>query len=290
MKKVFAVMLALSLLITLTACVDYSDGEVKGTSNVVIGDDGEKREITINEEVLVDEAGVKITAKSLDIDEIFGPEIKLLIENDSGKDLTFQCGYASVNGYMVDTIMSTDVVNGKKANDSLTFTEEDLERCGIEAIADMEITFHIFETDDWDTYLDTDTIQIKTSIADKYEQTYDDSGELAYEGKGYKIIIKGLVEDDSIFGPGIMVYIENTSSKDITVQTRDVSINGFMVDGLLSSDVAAGKRAVDTITFMDSELEDNEITEIKEVEISFEILDLDDWDTIAESDVISITF
>lgn len=305
MKRALAIILAIILAMSLVACGGSSSGEVKEPSNVTTGNNAEntqqgeqaekpeepeKTEVTISEAVLVDEDGVKITAKSLATDELFGPEIKLLIENNSGKDLTFQCRNASVNGYMVETMMSVDVVNGKKANDSLTFMESDFEACGIDAIADMEIAFHIFDMSDWETYMDTDAIQIKTSIADTFEYTYDDSGDLAYEGNGVKIVVKGLAEDTSILGPSIVVYIENTGDKDVTVQTRDVSINGFMVDAMFSCDVVAGKRAVDTITFMDSDLEENDITAIENVELSFHVFDFDGWDTIVDTDVVNINF
>ena len=109
---------------------------------------------------MLDEAGVKITAKSLDMDAFFGPEMKLLIENNSGKNLTFQCGNVSVNGYMVDAMMSVDVVDGKKANDSLSFMWSDLENCGINKIADVEMTFHIFNADNWETIVDTEAVCI----------------------------------------------------------------------------------------------------------------------------------
>lgn len=302
MKRTLAIILAIILAMSLVACGSPSDEEIKEPSNVVTGNDTEEgqqeeqveepeeTEATISETVLVDEAGIKITAKSLEVDEVFGPEIKLLIENNSGKDLTFQCRNASVNGYMVETMMSVDVVNGKKANDSLTFMQSDFEACGIEAIADMEIAFHIFDMADWETYLDTDAIQIRTSIADTFEYTYDDNGELAYEGNGIKIVIKGLAEDDSIFGPSIVTYIENTGDKDVTVQTRDVSVNGFMVEAVFSCDVVAGKRAVDTITFMESDLEENGITTIENVELSFHVFDFDDWETIVDTEIANITF
>lgn len=302
MKRTLAIILAIILAMSLVACGSPSDEEIKEPSNVVTGDNTEEgqqeeqvekpeeTEATISETVLVDEAGIKITAKSLEVDEVFGPEIKLLIENNSGKDLTFQCRNASVNGYMVETMMSVDVVNGKKANDSLTFMQSDFEACGIEAIADMEIAFHIFDMADWETYLDTDAIQIRTSIADTFEYTYDDNGDLAYEGNGIKIVIKGLAEDDSIFGPSIVTYIENTGDKDVTVQTRDVSVNGFMVEAVFSCDVVAGKRAVDTITFMESDLEENGITTIENVELSFHVFDFDDWETIVDTEIANITF
>lgn len=302
MKRTLAIILAIILAMSLVACGSPSDEEIKEPSNVVTGDnteegqqeeqveEPEETEATISETVLVDEAGIKITAKSLEVDEVFGPEIKLLIENNSGKDLIFQCRNASVNGYMVETMMSVDVVNGKKANDSLTFMQSDFEACGIEAIADMEIAFHIFDMADWETYLDTDAIQIRTSIADTFEYTYDDNGDLAYEGNGIKIVIKGLAEDDSIFGPSIVTYIENTGDKDVTVQTRDVSVNGFMVEAVFSCDVVAGKRAVDTITFMESDLEENGITTIENVELSFHVFDFDDWETIVDTEIANITF
>lgn len=305
MKKILTISLALILAISLIACSTSSDEEFKAPTNVTAGNNAEdiqqdnqtekpqkpvETEVTINETVLVDESGVKITAKSLEIDEIFGPEIKLLIENNSGKDLTFQCRNASVNGYMMETMMSVDVVNGKKANDSLTFLESDFEACGIDTIADIEIAFHIFDMIEWETYLDTETIQIKTSIADSYEYTYDDSGKLAYEGNNVKIVVKGLSEDESFFGPSIVVYIENTGDKDITVQTRDVSINGFMVDTMFSCDVVSGKHAVDSITFMESDLMENEITAIKDVELSFHVFDMSDWETITDTEIINITF
>ncbi len=305
MKRTLAIILTLILAMSLVACGGSSGGEVKEPSNVTAGntakdeqqgeqaektEEPEEVEVAISETVLVDEAGVKITAKSLEVNEIFGPEIKLLIENNSGKDLTFQCRNASVNGYMVETMMSVDVVNGKKANDSLTFMESDFEACGIDEIADMEISFHIFDMAEWKTYLDTDAIQIKTSIADTFEYTYDDSGDLAYEGNGVKIVVKGLAEDASIFGPSIIVYIENTGDKDVTVQTRDVSINGFMVDAMFSCDVAAGKRAVDTITFMETDLKENEITAIEDVELSFHVFDMAEWETIVDTEVVSIAF
>lgn len=289
-KKFLSLVLASILAMSLVACGGVSDEEIKEPLDVNNVDSTENVEVTISETVLVDEAGIKITAKSLSYDGFFGPEIKLLIENNSGKDLTFQCRNVSVNGYMVGTTMSVDVVNGKKSNDSLTFMESDLESCGIDAIADMEVSFHIFDMSDWDTYLDTDAIQIKTSIADTHKYIYDDSGDLVYEGNQIKIVVKGLEENESIFGPSIKVYIENAGDKDVTVQTREVSINGFMIDAIFSCDVAAGKRAVDTITFMESDLEENDITAIEDVELSFHVFDMTDWETIVDTEIVNIIF
>ncbi len=313
MKKIMSILLAALLAASLAACGGTQSGEVKAPSTVApsgvydaVRTDTEptekpavdptpapapeRAEAAIEETVLLDEAGVKITARSLNTDSLFGPQLKLLIENNSGKDLTVQSRDSSVNGYMVDTLMSVDVADGKKANDTMTFLSSDLELCGIETIADMEFSFHIFESDGWDTYLDTALIPLKTSAADGYHYVYDDSGDLAYEGSGVKIVVKGLSEDDSFFGPSVIVYIENSGDRAITVQTRDTSVNGFMVDSICSTDVTPGKRAIDGITFMSSDLEENGIESIEDVELSFHIFDADSWNTIADSEKITITF
>lgn len=249
----------------------------------------EKKGIAIDEAVLLDEADVKITAKSLDVNGVFGPSIQLLIENNSDKSLTVQARNASVNGYMIETMMSSDVAAGKKANDELTFMGSDIETAGITTIADMEFSFHIFDSESWDTYLDTDLIGKKTSAAEGFTYEYDNSGYGVYDDNGVEIVVKGL-SDDSILGPSIVVYISNTSEKNVCVQACDVSINGFMVEPIFSSEVVAGKHAIGTITFLSTELEENEITAIEEAELSFYIFDNDSWDGIADTDPITITF
>ena len=248
-------------------------------------------EATVDETVILDAAGVKVTVKSLDeSDSWYGPSLKLLIENNSGQDLTVQCRNASVNGYMCETMMSTDVANGKKANDTLTFDADQLALSGVDAIGEMEFSLHIFDADTWDTYLDTDPIIVKTSLAGTFEQEYDDSGDVVYSSDGIYIIVKGLTDDASWLGSSIMVEVINATDSGITVQARDTSINGFMVSPFFSCDVCAGKRAIDDITFSSSELEDNDIETIEDVELSFHVFDLESWETIVDTDVVKVTF
>ncbi len=242
-------------------------------------------EVSVSEQVLVDEQGVKISLKSLDMDAWLGPELKVLIENNTDLDLTFQTRGSSVNGYMIETMMSPNVSAGKKVNDEITIMSSELESAGITTIADLEFSFHIFTSDDWDTYVDTEPVIIKTSAADTYDYAYDDSGELLYEGGGIRIISKGMAED-SIFGPGLNLYIENFTDESITVQTRDLSINGFMVSGLFSAEVTSQKRVIDDVTFMSSDLEDNGIETITDLEFAFHIIETDGWDTIVDTEKI----
>jgi hypothetical protein len=131
---------------------------------------------------------------------------------------------------------------------------------------------------------------MNTSIAETYTQTVDDSGDILVDSNGVKIVAKGLSSDSSFWGPGVILYIENNSQQDITVQVRDVSVNGFMVDSTMSEDVVVGKKAISAVQFFSSDLEENSITDITEVELYFHIFDLNSWETIFDSDVINITF
>ena len=245
--------------------------------------------VTVEQTVLVDQDNVVITATGMD-ESVFGPELKLLIENNSDTNLTFQVRNASVNGYMADTMMSEDVAAGKKSNTEITFTTSGLKECGIDTFANMEFSFHIFTTDGWDDYLDTDAITVETSAAATYTQTIDDSGEVLYDSDGIKIVGKGLSSDDSIFGPGLIIYIENNSDTDRTVQVRDTSVNGFMIDTVMSQDGVAGKKSITAVTFLSSSLEENSITDITSVETSFHIFDTEDWSNEIHTDPITINF
>lgn len=117
-----------------------------------------------------------------------------------------------------------------------------------------------------------------------------DSGDMVYEGDGIQIIVKGLDEDSSWIGPGVVVEIINNSDQDYTVQARDASVNGFMVEPWFSCDVCAGKRAVDAITFSSSDLEENGIEAIENVELYFTYFNMETWADNIDTDVITMEF
>lgn len=295
MKRIIAIILLMALLLAGCGAQNVpNQGVEPGTApivNMAQTEPSDETQVfeppTINETVLVDELGVKITAKSLNFGDWYGPEIKLLIENNTDTGLTVQCRNLSVNGYMVDSLISCDVASGKKANDGLTIYSSSLEQCGIETIADIEFSFHIFTTDGWDDYLDTAPIVIQTSASDTYNYEYDDSGDLLYQGNGVTLISKGMYNNDG--EQGLSVYIQNESGFPITVQIRDLSINGFMSDCIFSPDIANGKRAVSNIKFSSSSIEENEIAEIEDVTFRFHIFNSNDWGETFGSESITVT-
>lgn len=176
MRKIISLMLALLLVLSMAACGSTNEGGSTDASTGTPATDSQpeanpsdddpqieveprefKKTATIEETVLVDENGVKITAKELTYGN-YAAELTLVIENNSEKDLSFianSIGYScnSINGYMVpEGYLNCDVAAGKKANDTISIGYDTLMLYGIYEIADIEIGFDISDDDYNHTY------------------------------------------------------------------------------------------------------------------------------------------
>lgn len=85
------------------------------------------------------------------------------------------------------------------------------------------------------------------------------------------------------------VCIENNSGKNVIIRCDDMSINGFMVTPYFSSTVYDGKKAIDDITIMSSDLENNGITSVDEIELVFKVIDEHNFSTIEQSEPITFS-
>ena len=214
-------------------------------------------------------------------------EYNKLIENDTEQNITVGVTALIVNDFMITDVFASDVAAGKKSNDTMNLLSSELNAAGINVIGQIEVYFHIYDSDTWDSIADTDCITIKTSMYDQMDTTVDDAGEVLYEEDGIKIVAK-YVDDSDFWGTAILLYIENDSGQDVIIQADNVSINGFTLDSaLLSSSVYDGKKAYDNITLFSSELEENDITSVEEISLTFRIIDANSYSTITESDEIT---
>ncbi|MCD7744241.1 MAG: hypothetical protein LUI13_02945 [Lachnospiraceae bacterium] len=116
-------------------------------------------EFTVEEQVIYDTDGRKVTVTGYETGWL-GPEITVLVENDTESSFTLQIRDSSVNGIMTDFQASIEVEPGKKANGSISILSSDLEDYGIEQVADIEMSLHIFDSETWDTIVDTEPILI----------------------------------------------------------------------------------------------------------------------------------
>lgn len=294
-KKIFLSLFILLALITITGCggnKSNNSGNVKDVQDVEQNESNDSKKLSkanITETVILDKEGIKVTAKSISYDSWSGPEIKVLVENNSSENVTIQARKFSINGIMIDPTFSAEVNAGKKANDTIAISSSELEAAQISTIKDIEFGLDVFNSDSWNDIFKQEGIKLETNAKD-YVQKYNTDGKLVVDQNNIKIYVLKKDDKDSFWGADIYVYIENNSSQDITVQARDVSIDGFMIDPTFSSDVSAGKKAYDTITFHESDLKDNDITDIKEIELKFDVFNADSWNDIFKTDTKKISF
>lgn len=248
---------------------------------------GSSTDITIEEQVLFEKDGLKVTATEYVVDSFWGDGIKLLIENNGASDIGIGCTALIVNDYMISDLFSTTVAAGKKANETLYLSNSGLQAAGIENVGKVEVYFHTFDSDSYMTISDIGCVTIQTSEFDSMDSTPNDEGQELYNENGIRIVGK-YVDENSFWGAAVLLYIENNSGKNRIIQCDDMSINGFMITPYFSSTVYDGKKAIDEITLMSSDLEENGITSIEDIELKFNIMDEDFMNNV-ETDVISFS-
>lgn len=250
--------------------------------------ENEIQDVIIEEQVLFYHNGIMITATGFEADGMFGPEIEVIVENNSQQNITVDVRNSSVNGYMIG-LGFIDVAAGETVIDAIQISKTDLDMCGIKTIADIEFNFLIYDSESVNTIVESDMIKISTSASGSYVQEYDDSGEVLYEKNGIKIISKGLLEE-GVYGADAMLYIENNSDKNVTVWTRHTSVNGVRIDPYIDGGIMSGKKTVTGMSFFSDDLDENGISAIETIETSFEIVEQNSWDTIDDGEMITISY
>ncbi|MCD7750397.1 MAG: hypothetical protein LUI10_01420 [Lachnospiraceae bacterium] len=126
------------------------------------------------------------------------------------------------------------------------------------------------ESEDADDTSDTDTESQDAEISFE-ELVVVDNDECV-------ITITG-IDADNIWGYTLNALFENKSSdKTYMFSVESASINGVMCDPFFASEVAAGKKSNEEISFYDTDtLAENGVTEYTDIEMTFRVYDSDDW-------------
>lgn len=301
MKKIIALLLVAMLAFTFVACsgLTTQDPDADPDANVEdspsdennegaedqdedeADEEGSKGEVTFTEMVAVDNDQCSIKITGIDSESFWGYSLNVQLENKSAdKTYMFSVDSAAVNGVACDPLFATEVAAGKKANDSITFTEDDLEENGIVDYTDIELSFRVYDSDDWSAdEVAGETVNVYPygeENAEKFVREAKDSDNVIIETEDVTVTVLGYEVDD-LWGYSAKLFIENKTDKELMFTVDEVSVNGFMIDPLYATTVGAGKCAFDSISWSDSSFEDNAITEVEEIEFLFRAYDSDDW-------------
>lgn len=123
------------------------------------------------------------------------------------------------------------------------------------------------------------------SAAEENAVTLDET--VIYDGNDIKITATG-IKEDSFFGPELNLLIENNGTQNIVVQPDYCLVNGYKMYGLMSSDVAAGKKNNDTMVFSGSTLKACGIDQIADIRLRLTVSDSDSWMPLFKTDEITL--
>ena len=298
MKKIITILLAAFLLLSLAACGNettpddkenaaMNNGERVEASDTKSTEDSTKsetnapkKEITFNEIVAIDDENCSIKVTGID-DKNY--TLNVMLENKSAeKNYMFGIKNASINGVQCDPLFAKEVVAGKKANTKMDFPVQDLQSNGIDEYTDIEITFHVYDNDNWiDGAIVEKTIHIYPYGEDKavkFVREVQASDNVIVDNEFVTAIVTGY-DEDGIFGYTANLFLLNKTDKNILFSVDGASVNGFMADPFYATSVGTGKCAFSSISWSDTVLEENKIEKIETIEFTFRAHDEDDWNS-----------
>lgn len=303
--------------ITLVGCgnnygTDGEKGSVleKGKASYTKDDLNLNFSATIDEQTIIDEKGIKVTAKNLTYSN-YSADLELTLENNTNEDYEFYCGtagynYNSVNGYsMSGGYFNQDVAAGSSETVKASFSLEDLTILGFKDIAVIGLGIKVEQG--LDVYYESGEVEIKTSAADSYDwnkNTFIEAMDGGILPAVYEYVINKTEKDvysngdisiESLYvftnrsgAQSVFAQIYNSGSKKAYLNSRDIYVNGELVrEGYWSSaEILPGKRGI--LSFdLSRAMEDYENSEVAEngadsIEFTFRLNDelgMEVWST-----------
>ena len=221
---------------------------------------------------------------------MFGYTWKAYLENNTDQSLRFTMDGTSICGMMCEPLWVETVEAGKKSNSDISWSDRTLERNGVTRVDNVEFGLRIQDNEDWSADPLVDEIvhvypygEENATVLTREPQ----EGDLVlFENDECRMTVLGWGED-SIWGFGLQVYLENLSDHNLMFAVNDASINGFMCDPFWASTVAAGKAEFSEMNWSDRKLEENGIETIEEIELPITVRD---YDHFSQEPVIDETF
>lgn len=231
--------------------------------------------------VVIDNEECYIKINGMGNDDFFGPSVKIQLENRSAdKTYMFSVDNATINGVQITPLFASEVAPGKKANETMHFMDDAADESVIGTFTDIELTFSVSDSEDWMAdAVATETVHIYPLGKDKATQFVreaKDTDTVVVDNEYLTLIVTDY-EPDALLGYTANMYIVNKTDKELMLVTEDESVNGYMVDTLFATTVLPGKCAFSDMSWLESDFEENGITDVTELEFTLRAYDSDDW-------------
>lgn len=270
-----------------TETTEQTTEQTKLDVNVVTGNEDNAAQSgdsnpEFEEIVVVDNDNCAIKITGIDPGNIWGYSIKIALENKStDKTYMYAAEIGAVNGVQFDPFYADEVMAGKKSNGEINISRETFEKHGITEFTDIELSFRVYDTDDWEAEdVAKETVHVYPlgkENAVKFTRESQPNDNIIIDNNDVTVVITGYT-DDEICGYSLNLYLVNKTNTTVMYSVEDASVNGYMLDPFWADSIEPGKCAFSTMTWSSTALEENNITDIEEIEIIFRVYDEDNWD------------
>lgn len=294
MKRLFAYFLAIAMVFVLSACgadevqapganadpqpETVTEGEEYG---VLVPETDPKHEVVFEEVIVWDDENCTIKITDMEEDSIWGYTLKAYLENKTAdKTMMFSVSSAAINGVSADPLFAAEVAAGKKSNEEIIFSIDDLEENGVGDITDIALNFRVSDSNDWSADA------IAEASAHVYPYGEENAVHFIREAQPEDVVLVDNeyvsvsvigYEMDDIWGYTANLYIVNKADVPIMVSVDEVSVNGYMIDPFYADSVAVGFSAFSGISWSESDFADNGIQEVESIEFVLRVYDETDW-------------
>ena len=303
MKRMMTLLLSILLLLSFTACggtdapaptdsTDPTDATASATvpTEVTTPTEAEITEPAMPQNalgddiiLLVDNEDVRVYITKIEHNDHTGMQLQIQCENMTDRTLLFSWDAVSVCGYMYDPFWAEEVAAGKTSSSTVYLDTYALEQMDIISVDEISFTLRIVDSENWmeeplleepftiyPTGLNADTLVLPSRTPTEGQVEIVDNEDIRF------VIEWADGEDPSAYT--LHVYLENKTDRNLMYAWDLVSVNGKMIDPFWALSVAAGKKACSEISFYLSDLEDNGIEAVENMEFTLLVSDYDNWD------------
>lgn len=272
-KKLMGLLLGAALGLSLCSCSNQNieplaKTAAEPTGAIVVETTIPKQRATIEETVLCDSGGIKITATDLVYDDEYGVELHIRIENESKQFILIQDVLASVNTRMVSSNFSTLCNAGEmKTGTVKLWIPED------KPITKITLSLNITEAKTGKPIARTDTVTIPTDVTEQEPDIDMHYAKVVYEDDMVKILVK---ENEIVHGEKaipIPFFAYNLSDKTICVKGENFCVDDIPAKGTGAVKILPGQYGYGVL-FVEA-LDDAPINlmEAKNIYYSFSVYD-----------------
>ena len=198
--------------------------------------------------------------------------------------------HATINGIQADgyIYMGAEVAAQKKANETIEIAEWDLEKYGIDKLTDIQLQFNVFDSDSWE-----DVVSASAHVypygeenAETYVREAKETDKVLVDNEYVKVTAIDAKMNEEYDWYEVNLYVENKTDAEVMFAAENASINGYMIEPYWAVSVIPKTVGFSTMSWYSEDLEENDISEVEEIEFELNAYDYDSYDSYAEETVV----